>query len=215
MNIYVLSDKKVEGVNNLPIFEIKFISQNIDFSNYDALIFTSKNAIKAIDSINKNWRTKPSYAIAHKTAEVIEEFGGDVAFVGKSKHGDQFAKEILEKFKDEKLLYLRASKVVSNLVDILECDEVVIYETVCKKFTQDIKLPKDATIIFSSPSTIKCFLENIEWDKSFKAISIGYTTAKFFPSSIVPTIADDTSLESCVQKAIEINTKGYKNAKYL
>lgn len=205
MNIYILSDKKVEGVHNLPVFEIKFIFQDIDFSNYDALIFTSKNGVEAIDSINKKWKTKPSYAIAEKTAEVIENFGGKVAFVGEANHGDEFAMEILEKFTDKKLLYLRASKVVSNLVKIVECDELVVYETVCKKFTKNIKLPKGSTIIFSSPSTIKCFLENIEWDRSFKAISIGHTTAKFFPSNIVPIIADKTSLESCVEKAIEIN----------
>jgi len=89
---------------------------------------------------------------------------------------------------------------------------LIVYETVCTQFDTNIKLPKNATIIFSSPSTIKCFLKNIEWDESFKAISIGDTTAKFFPSHIIPTIADKTSLESCVQKAIEINTKGYNDA---
>ena len=46
----------------------------------------------------------------------------------------------------------------------------------------------------------------MSWDESFKAISIGHTTAKYFPSNITPLIADTTSLESCVKKAIELNS---------
>ena len=207
VNIYTLSDKKIEGIDKFSVFDIKYIHQNIDFRSYDALIFTSKNAVKAIDNINKEWKTKPSYAIAKKTAEVIKQYGGVVEFIGEANHGDDFAKEILTKFKDKKLLYLRASKVVSNLIEILQCDEVIIYETVCKQFSKNTTLPKNSTIIFSSPSTIQCFLKNVQWDKSFTAISIGKTTAKFFPSYIVPYIADNTSLESCVEKALEINNK--------
>ena len=203
-NIYILSDKKVDKAKNIPIFEINFISKTIDFSQYDALIFTSKNAIKAIDTIDKKWKEKPSYAIAPQTAKTIKEFGGNLQFTGKTNHGDSFAKELLGKFKHQKLLYLRASKVVSNLTKILKCDEVVIYETVCKKIDKNITLPKHSTIIFSSPSTIDCFLQQIKWDKTFKAISIGKTTASFFPDYITPIIAETTSIESCVDKAIDI-----------
>ena len=109
-------------------------------------------------------------------------------------------------------MYLRGAKVVSKLSDILnnnniKCDEVVVYESVCKKFDKKTILPKNSTIIFSSPSTIKCFLENLTWDESFKAIAIGKTTAKYFPSDITPSISDTTSLESCVSKALELKTK--------
>jgi len=41
-NVYILSDKKVEGAINLPVFEIEFIPQDIDLKSYDAIIFTSK-----------------------------------------------------------------------------------------------------------------------------------------------------------------------------
>ncbi len=211
MNIYILSDKKVKWAKNLPVFEIKPIKQEVDFSNYNAIIFTSKNAVYSIDAINKNWKKQPAYVIAPQTAKIVKSLDGNLKFVGKEKHGDKFALEIIEKFKHQKLLYIRGSKIVSDIVNILNtnniiCDELVVYETVCKKFNKKIKLPKNSTIIFSSPSTIKCFLKNISWDESFKAISIGHTTAKYFPQDIVPTIADTTSLESCVRKAIELNS---------
>lgn len=211
MNIFILSDKKVKWAQNLPVIEIQPIKQNVDFSDYDALVFTSKNAIYSIDAIDKTWKRKPSYAIAPQTAKVVKQLGGELKFVGKEKYGDEFGWEIVEKFKHQKVLYIRGSKIVSDIVNILNsndviCDELIIYETVCKKFDKEIKLPKNSTIIFSSPSTIKCFLKNVSWDESFKAISIGNTTAKYFPQNITPIIADTTSLASCVKKAIELNS---------
>ena len=101
--------------------------------------------------------------------------------------------------------------MVSNLVNILnhnevECDELIVYKTVCKTFEKKVKLPKNSTIIFSSPSTIECFLKNVIWDESFTAVSIGDTTARYFPEYITPVVSDTASLESCVKKAIELNS---------
>jgi len=210
MNIYILSDKKVKWAKNLPVLEIEPIKQEVDFSHYDALIFTSKNAIYSLNSMDNTWKKKPAYVIAPETAKIIKHLGGNLKFVGKEKHGDQFALEIVKKFKHQRLLYVKASKVVSNILEILntndiECDELVVYKTVCKKFDKTVKLPKNSTIIFSSPSTIECFFKNISWDESYKAISIGKTTAQYFPADITPVISDTTSLESCVKKAIELN----------
>lgn len=209
MNIYILSDKKVDGAINLPVFKIDHIRKNIDFSSYDALVITSKNAIYSIESFDKSWREIPTYAIAKQTANTIEKFGGNLKFIGSSGHGDQFAKELIPKLKGKKVLYPRAFKVVSNLVDILNkngvvCEESIVYETVCKDDIEDIKLVDKSIIIFSSPSTVNCFLENFIWDDSFRAICIGDTTAKYLPSYIKPIISDTTSLNSCVQKAIEL-----------
>ena len=210
MNIYILSDKKVNGAKNLPVFEIKFLKQDIDFNSYDALIFTSKNALYSIDSFGDDWKDIPSYAIAPQTAKIIKDLGGNLKFTGETNHGNEFALELVELLQNKKVLYLRGAKVVSKMYNILnsndiKCDEVVVYESVCKKFDKETILPKNSTIIFSSPSTIKCFLDNLSWDESFKAIAIGKTTSKYFPSDITPLISDTTSLESCVKKAKELN----------
>lgn len=208
-NIYVLSDKKVKFAQNLPVIEIKYLEQDIDLDKYDGLIFTSKNGIKAVNHIDKRWRKIPSYVIAPQTAKAVKHYGGELKFVGKEKHGDEFAHELKDELKGKKVLYIGGKKSVSELVSILNengvnCDRVCVYETVCKEYKNKIYLPKGSIFIFSSPSTIECFLKNFQWDKSYKAISIGKTTAKFFPEHIKPHISQNTSLESCVKKALEL-----------
>ena len=104
MNIYILSDKKVNGAKNLPVFEIKFLKQDIDFNSYDALVFTSKNALYSIDSFSDDWKLIPSYAIAPQTAKIIKDLGGDLIFTGETNHGNEFALELLELLKNKKSL---------------------------------------------------------------------------------------------------------------
>ncbi len=211
LNIYVLSDKKVKWAKNLPVIEIEYIKKDIDFSKYDALILTSKNAIYSLDSYNKEWKTKPLYIIAPQTAKVAGDLGGKIKFVGKEKHGNEFAVELIPLLKNKKVLYVRGSKVVSDLVTILNssnviCKEEIAYKNRCVNFKKKIKLPKKSIIIFSSPSTVECFLKNALWDESYQAVSIGHTTKKYFPSYITPVLSETTSLDSCVKKAIELSS---------
>ena len=212
LNIYVLNDKKVKWAKNLPVIKIESINTSFDISSYDALIFTSKSAVNSLNSYNQEWKSKPLYVIAPQTAKVASNLGGKIKFVSKEKHGDEFADELIPLLKNKKVLYIRGSKVVSNLVETLNnneiiCDDAVVYQTVCINFKKKIKLPKNSVIIFSSPSTIECFLKNAIWDESYKAVSIGHTTEKYFPSYITPEVADTQSLDSCVKKAIELITK--------
>ncbi|MBE0515486.1 uroporphyrinogen-III synthase [Sulfurimonas sp.] len=210
LNIYILNDKKVKWAKNLPVIKIQTIKVDFDFSKYDAIIFTSKNAIYSLNSYNKEWMTKPVYAIAPQTAKVASNLGAKIKFVSKEKHGDEFATELIPLLKNKKVLYIRGSKVVTHLVETLNsngaiCDEAIVYRTVCVEFTKKIKLPKKSVIIFSSPSTIECFLKNAKWDESYRAVSIGHTTQKYFPPYITPHVSETTSLDSCVKKAIELS----------
>ena len=208
-NIYLLSNRKVDGVNSLPLFKIQYIETKIDLKQYDILIFTSKSAVYSIDTQNKDWKKIASCAIAKKTADVIKKYDGNLIFTGNSGHGDQFAYELIDQLKNKKVLYLRGSKVVSNLVNILkehkiDCSEEIIYKTVCNDQIESFKLPKNSKIIFSSPSTIKCFLDKFSWDDSFTAVCIGNTTASYLPQNINYVISEDRSLESCILKAKEV-----------
>ncbi|TKI69508.1 uroporphyrinogen-III synthase [Sulfurimonas crateris] len=210
LNIYVLNDKNVKWAKNLPVIKIETTKVDFDFSKYDAIIFTSKNAIYSLNSYNQEWIKKPIYAIAPQTAKVASNLGAKIKFVSKEKHGDEFAKELVPLLKNKKVLYIRGSKVVTNLVETLNsngaiCDETIVYETVCVEFKKKIKLPKNSVIIFSSPSTIECFLKNSQWDDSYRAVSIGHTTEKYFPPYITPYVSETTSLDSCVKKAIELS----------
>lgn len=209
-NIFILSDKKIKYAQNFPVITTEPIIKEIDLSDYDALIFTSKSALKTLNEITQTWKNIPSYVIAPQTAKKLKWYGGKLEYVGKQKHGDEFAHELIPLLQGKKVLYIGGKKIVSNLVDILnengvECHQKAIYETFCKKYEQKMKFPKNSIIIFSSPSTIECFFKNADWDESFKAISIGRTTAKYFPEHIKPIISDNTSLDACVQKALQID----------
>ncbi len=204
--IYILSDKKIKHVSNLPTFQVNFLPTQVDISKYDALIFTSKNGVFSLDSFNDYWKEIPSFAISYKTAQCIEKSGGKLEYTGQNGHGNKFAQELIPLLKDKKVLYIKPKEVISELTDILKkndiiCDELITYETVCKTYGKDNKPPKNSIIVLSSPSTLKCFLETFGWDESYLAIAIGKTTSKFIPVYINYKISKHTSLESCIKLA--------------
>ena len=204
-NIYILSDAKVKGAKNLPVIKQIFFKKDIDFSKYDYIIFTSKKGVEAADKISFKWRYIPALAIGKATAKKIESLGAKVEFTATKFYGDEFAKElsgILDK--KSKLLYIRPKVVLSNLTQILKengflIDEVVLYETICQECSKLEKPKKNSYIIFSSPSTIKCFFRCFSWDDSYKAVAIGKKTASFIPKNINYILSPKQTLKECVE----------------
>lgn len=206
--IYLLNEQKHEDVENLEVFQIEYIKSDIDLKKYDALVFTSKNGVKAINSFNQDWKNIPSYAIAQKTANTIIKLGGVIEFIGNSGHGNDFAYELKNVLKDKKVLYVKALKTVSNLPNILKengifLDEIIAYKTSCKK--SNIILEENSIFIFTSPSSVECFFKQYSWKNSYKAIVIGKTTAEFLPSNINYEISSQTSVEECIKLAKELS----------
>ncbi|WP_323669003.1 uroporphyrinogen-III synthase [Aliarcobacter butzleri] len=206
--IYLLNEQKHENVENLEVFQIEYIKSDIDLKKYDALVFTSKNGVKAINSFNQDWKNIPSYAIAQKTANTITKLGGVVEFIGNSGHGNDFAYELKNVLKDKKVLYVKALKTVSNLPNILKengifLDEIIAYKTSCKK--SNIILEENSIFIFTSPSSVECFFKQYSWKNSYKAIVIGKTTAEFLPSNINYEISSQTSVEECIKLAKQLS----------
>ena len=58
--IYLLNEQKHEDVENLEVFQIEYIKSDVDLKKYDALVFTSKNGVKAINSFDQDWKNIPS-----------------------------------------------------------------------------------------------------------------------------------------------------------
>ena len=209
-NIFLLNDRKVKWAKNIPLFKIVYATKKINLDNYDAIIFTSKNAIEAIDYINKDWKKVPSYVISEQTAKLVKDLNGNLEYISKTKHGNEFAYEIVEKLKGKRVLYIRGAEIVSDLVNILQNNNInfndeVVYENQFNEDAKKVKIPKNSKIIFTSPSTIKYFFKIFSWDDSYTAISIGKTTLKYFPKNIKPHIAEDTSFKSCVEKALSLS----------
>lgn len=204
-NIVLLSNIKYDGVINLPVFDIEYLDVNIDIKKYDSLIFTSKNAIYALDKLSIKWEYIDSYAIAQKTSDILKKYHSNVVFTGSSSHGNEFALELIPLLKDKNVLYVKGEKSVSNLFSILKknevnIDELVVYKTVCNK-NKFKNPPLNSIIIFTSPSCVKCFFNNIDWHKSYKAVVIGKTTAEYIPKNIDCKISQIQSIEACIELA--------------
>ncbi|MGM0518246.1 MAG: uroporphyrinogen-III synthase [Campylobacterota bacterium] len=207
-NIYLTNSLKFDNTINLDVFKIAYLEvKNLNLDKYDALIFTSKNAIYSLDKLTSNWKNKDSYVIASKTADTLEQLGGKLKFVGQSGHGNEFAYELLHKLKNKKALYIKAKKTVSSLLEILkengiDVDSIITYETVCKK--SSINIEDNSIIIFTSPSSVECFFKNYNWNDTCKAVVIGKTTAKYLPKYIEYFISEETSVQECVKLAFKL-----------
>ena len=204
--IYLLNNDKYENVINFPMIKINFFRKKIDLQSYDALIFTSKNGVRAIDKIDKNWIKKDIYSIGQGTSREIKKYNSNLVYTAKSSYGNSFALEIKEKLKNKKVLFLRAKVVTSKLNKILieadiRLDEEIVYETTCRAYEEEKLIDKNSIIIFTSPTTVNCFFKNFKWDKSYKAISIGKVTANFVPSYVNNIISEKQTIANCIKIA--------------
>ena len=207
--IYLLNSQKFDNVVNLEVFKVQSLKLDIDLKPYDALVFTSKSAIFALEDNKIDWKKIPSYLIAEATSNIAKSFGANIAFTGLSGHGNDFANELIPHLKDKKVLYIKAKKTVSNLPEILRenginVDELVSYETVCNSSLKSFELEEGSTIIFTSPSSVECFFKKFSWNSSFKAILIGKTTAQYLPKELVNyKISSNTNVKECIKLAFQ------------
>jgi uroporphyrinogen-III synthase len=160
------------------------------------------------NTIDKNWKNYPCIAIGGATKSKIEALGGEVIYYPKAFYGKNLSQDIKAYFADKKILYLRPKEISFNSKAYLAQEgitlkEQIIYETSCVRYdTQTIE--KNATIIFTSPSTIKCFFKNFIWDNSFVAVLIGEATKEHLPSYCQYVVADEPLIDACVKKAKEL-----------
>ncbi|BDY13519.1 uroporphyrinogen-III synthase [Hydrogenimonas cancrithermarum] len=204
-SVYLLSPTPKPGVRHLPMIQFETIPQPLDFSGFDGLILTSKQGVVALDEVSGGrWRSTPAAAIGEMTAKEIEARGGKVIYIASKAYGDVLAKELSEWFEGFRWLYPRPKVVVSKIAADLrhagiEVDEKVIYETRCMAYDRPRRPEKDAVLIFTSPSIVRCFFENFEWDESWRAVAIGNKTAQAFPACVVAEIAPSTSIDSAIE----------------
>lgn len=206
MSIYLLSPSPKEGTKYLPMISFTLYEKKIDLEPYDTLLFTSKQAVKSVEALNPNWKYIPCLAIGAATAHIIESLGGTVLYQPKSFYGKTLSEDILRRFKDKNILYLRPKEVSFDSKSFLTnsgviLHEQIIYETSCVKYMKKDKPCKNAIIIFTSPSTIHCFLENFDWDESYTAVVIGKATKAHLPPNASYVVSDTALIDSCIAKA--------------
>jgi len=204
--IYLTSPKRMEGTIPLPMIRFRLVADRIDYQGCDTLVFTSKQAVVSAEAIDPEWKKYPAVAIGPATAKQIEALGGTVLYQPADFYGSELAGDLVRLFRDRKLLYLRPRKVSFDSREHLaaagiELKEQILYETDCHRYDKTEKPPPHAIIVFTSPSTIHCFLENFSWEETYTAVVIGRATLEHLPKSCDYRIAEEPTIAACLDAA--------------
>jgi len=207
--IYLFATSKSPHAKSIKSLEVRFLKPTIDFNNYDYLIITSKQTVKALEQYDKKeFIDIPALCVSIKTATSYEKYGGKILAVGDG-YGDNLVKNIKEFSKETKWLYLRAELIASDFVhrsqnDGYDIDEEILYVSECSQEILDVRVNDDSILIFTSPSAISCFLKNNTINPDAKVIVIGKTTASSLPEGIEYQISEKTSIDSCIELAFTL-----------
>ncbi len=205
--IYLFSISSHPDAKSINSLDIKLLKPEINFSNYDYFIITSKQSSEALKQY-ENPKLKPALCVSVASAKSYEDIGGKILDIGGG-YGDNLVAKIKEYPKDTKWLYLRAKIVASDFVsacqkDDYNIDEIIVYESDCSKAIWHVEVEDDSILIFTSPSSVKCFLKNHIISPHAKVVVIGKTTAKAIPYGVDYILSDNTTIESCINIAKNI-----------
>jgi len=205
-DIYLFSTSSHPDAINVNSLDIEFLNPEIDFTKYDYLIITSKQTSLALENFYyQSYSQIEALCISEKSAEAFENIGGKVLEMG-SGYGDNLV-DIIQKYpKETKWLYLRAEVIASNFVQISrdnghKIDESVVYKSKCSQKIKDFSLKESAILIFTSPSSVECFLLKHKFTPNHKVIVIGTSTAKVLPEGISFKLSEERSIQSCINLA--------------
>ena len=182
--IYLINKARFKGVECLNLSKIEFKKFKLDLSQFDALIITSKNALKALKFNQISTKFKGTlYAVGEKTVKYAMKMGFEnIKFASK-----QNAKALFDEFKDEfktlKILYLRGENVAFDIKKEcekkrLKCEQIIAYKNVFKPCENAFKKPliHPCVLIFSSPLSVEFFLKIYQFQSDDTFIAIGKST---------------------------------------
>ncbi|TLD84080.1 uroporphyrinogen-III synthase [Helicobacter sp. MIT 11-5569] len=193
-NLAHLPITKDVAILPLITLQTQFVSNiGTQLQQCDSLIFTSKNAIYALNenlesleqsnALKERWKSLPNFVIGQGSANALKELGMQAEFIATRAYGEIFAQELMTLLQGKKPLFLRAKKIASEIPKILRengiaLQEAILYENTPNLLENPPKLQRGSMILFSAPSHIEAFLLNFVWDCSYIAICIGASTKK-------------------------------------
>lgn len=203
--IYLFSKTPHSDVDFVPVLSTEFFQPAIDFAKYDAIVLTSKQAVTALEKIDRTWTTLPVLTVADLTAKMAEDAGATVISRGNG-YGDTLADIIINAHMKKRWLYPRPEVVASDFGQKVrdagvDLDDVVVYKTSCNADASHKSIEDDAVLIFTSPFTIACFLDFYSFKSTHMVIAIGKTTQTALPKGLQVYLPEKTSVESCVRLA--------------
>ena len=206
--IYLISNTPFddESVEQISLCDIKFNKFNIDLSEFDALIVTSKNGINSLKFNSIILADILVFAIGKATALSCREFGFTQIYEAQNSHGSEFGAAILETLYGKRILFIKAKETISNLdiyfnqngIDISVIDG---YENLILKKDISSKPKPNSILIFTSPINVRAFIQNLGWDDRYKAVAIGKATAQALKPYTDPIISKSQTIKDCVELA--------------
>ncbi|MDP3292934.1 MAG: uroporphyrinogen-III synthase [Sulfuricurvum sp.] len=206
--IYLISKTPYEGVIHIPILKTRFFAPDIDFSHYEGIIVTSKQILKALEPYSEEWKALPIIAVSEPTADVFRTQGCVIAAVANG-YGEGIEAIIREEYLQKRWLYLRPEHVASSWAEEgrkngVKIDEAVLYKTVCNDEASHFEIEENGVLIFASPSSINCFLQNYSILSTHSIVVIGKTTQKALPLGLSSSLSATPSIASAVELARKI-----------
>jgi uroporphyrinogen-III synthase len=214
-NIRILSTKKLQSNQKQFLLNAGFSVVEADFIAIkykevaltdinDNLIFTSINAVKAVDNHQdvQQIRRKPCFCVGEKTAALLDQVGFTVMEIANDASG--LAKTIGDKYKDETFTFFSGNIRMETLPLSLKTggitfNEKEVYDTIL--VPQEIKTSVDG-ILFFSPSGVESYLSKNSIT-SQTCFCIGDTTAKALEGKTKNiTIANKPSVENVIVQCI-------------
>lgn len=153
--------------------KIDFPSFEFEYKNVENVIFSSKNAVKAVSE--GNIRFENCFCVGSKTAALAEEAGGKILV--RADNSLQLAKRILKYHSNKEFHFFCGNKRRNELPELLKKNNIIFQETEVYKISLDPRRfdSEFDGIMFFSPSAVESF--TMENSLDTKAFCIGQTTA--------------------------------------
>ncbi len=209
MQIYLLNKTPFDGVINLVLNELEFFDFSVDLFEFQALILTSKNALKALklskNTLNLNMQV---YAVGENTAKEALNLGFKKVKFPKSFYAGALFEEFKEELKKQKCLYLRSEKIASSLdKDLLDfgvnLTQKIVYKN--KSLKSKLSLIRPCIIVFTSPLSVENFLKYYEIKSEDKLVALGQSTASKLKNYKNLFISPKQDLKECVVLAKKLS----------
>lgn len=199
----------MEGLIHVPILSIRYLTPEIDFTLYKGIVVTSKQGALALAHYSPDWENLHVICVGESTAQAMKQLGA-VHITIADGYGETIFDALKSDQQPKRWLYCRPKMIASSWPSRardagMVIDEVIIYETTCNEAMEKREIADDGVLIFTSPSSIECFLKKYLFKPTHNIVVIGKTTQNALPLGVKSILSETTSVESCVEKARELS----------
>ena len=200
---------ELRGVECLinPLLVILYKKRNINFSNYDRVLFTSRHAVRSLVNKNLTFSKKKIHACGRSTYAEVKEFAPDNEYIFHESVDDLLdALRSYTPINDSKILYLRGRDVTVDFKSTFRGTDIEIDDSVAytarekiffnKEVLKEFNIGKQISVIIFSLRTAVIFLE------ALKKYNLGNKTSIIMAYCISKNIASMLQAEGIQSKIL-------------